>query len=42
MLLDKLSKCLDLITSRCSGALGVLVLTEGFRFMKIYDLGAYK
>ena len=37
-----LSKCLDLVTSRCSGASGILVLTNGFRFMKIYDLGVYK
>ena len=37
-----LSKCLDLITSRCSGASGIFVLTNGFRFIKIYDLGTYK
>ena len=37
-----LSKCLDLITSRCSGASGILVLTNGFRYLKIYDLGNYK
>ena len=37
-----LSKCLDLVTSRCSGASGILVLTNGFRFMKVYDLGIYK
>lgn len=37
-----LSKCLDLVTSRCSGASGIVVLSEGFRFMKIYDLGVYK
>lgn len=37
-----LSKCLDLVTSRCSGASGIFVLTNGFRFIKIYDLGTYK
>lgn len=37
-----ISKCLDLLTSRCSGASGVLVLTKGFRFIKIYDLGLYE
>ena len=37
-----LSKCLDLVTSRCSAASGILILTKGFRFTKIYDLGAYK
>ena len=37
-----LSKCLDLVTSRCSGASGILVLSKGFRFMKIYDLGVYE
>ena len=36
-----LSKCLDLIASRCSGTAGILVLTKGFRYMKIYDLGKY-
>ena len=37
-----LSKCLDLVTSRCSGASGIFILTKGFRFVKIYDLGVYK
>ena len=37
-----LSKCLDLLSSRCSGAVGIILLTNGFRFMKIYDLGRYK
>ena len=36
-----LSKCLDIISSRCSGAAGIFVLTNGFRNMKIYDLGEY-
>ena len=36
-----ISKCLDVIISRCHGAAGVFVLTEGFRNTKIYDLGIY-
>ena len=36
-----LSKCLDIIASRCSGTAGIFVLTNGFRNMKIYDLGVY-
>lgn len=37
-----LSKCLDIITARCSGAVGIFILTEGFRNTKIYDLGVYE
>ena len=36
-----LSKCLDIITSRCSGATGIFILTNGFRNTKIYNLGEY-
>ena len=36
-----LSKCLDIITARCSGAAGVFILTNGFRNMHIYNLGMY-
>ena len=36
-----LSKCLDLIASRCNGTLGILILSDGFRYTKIYDLGFY-
>ena len=36
-----LSKCLDIITARCSGAAGIFILTKGFRNMKIYNLGVY-
>lgn len=36
-----LSKCLDIITARCSGTSGIFVLTNGFRNVKIYDLGFY-
>ena len=37
-----LSKCIDFITCKINGAMGVAIFTEGFRNMKIYDLGAYK
>ena len=37
-----LSKCLDIITSRCSGAAGIFILSKGFRHAKIYNLGIYK
>ena len=36
-----LSKCLDIITSRTSGASGIFVLTKGFRHSKVYFLGTY-
>ena len=36
-----LSKCLDIITSRCSGAAGIFILSKGFRNIKVYDLGLY-
>jgi hypothetical protein len=36
-----LSKCLDIVTARCSGSAGVFILTKGFRHMKIYNLGVY-
>ena len=36
-----LSKCLDIVTPRCNGAVGIFVLTKGFRNMKIYNLGLY-
>ena len=37
-----LSKCLDIVVARCSGAAGVFILTEGFRNVLIYNLGEYK
>ena len=37
-----LSKCLDFVSSRGSGAAGAFILTNGFRNIKIYDLGVYK
>ena len=36
-----LSKCLDIITARCSGTAGIFVLTNGFRNIKIYNLGTF-
>jgi hypothetical protein len=36
------SKCIDMISSKCYGAVGALALTKGFRYKKIYDLGVYK
>ena len=36
-----LSKCLDIATARCSGTAGIFILTDGFRNIKIYDLGVY-
>ena len=36
-----LFNCLDLVTSKGSGAIGIFILTEGFRHIKIYDLGVY-
>ena len=37
-----LSKCLDLIATKCNGTVGILILTKGFRSIKIYDLGLYR
>jgi hypothetical protein len=37
-----LSKCLDFLTARTTGAIGVFVLTKGFRNSKVYNLGYYK
>lgn len=36
-----LSKCLDLIAARCGGTMGTFIITEGFRYTKIYNLGEY-
>ena len=36
-----LSKCLDLIATKCNGTVGLLILSNGFRNTKIYDLGLY-
>ena len=36
-----LSKCLDIISARCSGTVGIFIFSNGFRNSKIYDLGEY-
>ena len=36
-----LSKCLDLVTARCSGATGIYILSNGFRNTKVYYNGQY-
>ena len=36
-----LSKCRDIIVSRTSGSIGAFILTDGFRFNKVYNLGLY-
>ena len=36
-----LSKCLDIITSKTSGTAGVFIMSEGFRHIKVYELGRY-
>ena len=36
-----LSKCLDIIASKNSGAIGMIIMTEGFRNSLFYDLGVY-
>lgn len=37
-----LSKCIDFISAKTNGCLGVLILSNGFRNTKIYNLGYYK
>ena len=36
-----LSKCIDIITARTSGAIGAFIISNGFRNNKIYYLGNY-
>ena len=36
-----LSKCLDIVAARCSGASAIFIITNGFRHAKIYNLGLY-
>ena len=36
-----LSKCIDIISSRASGSIGIFIFKNGFRFSKVYDLGIY-
>ena len=37
-----LSNCIDIITSQTNGFYGAMILSNGFRHSKIYDLGRYK
>jgi hypothetical protein len=37
-----LSKCIDFISARTSGAIGVFILSKGFRNYNVYNLGYYK
>ena len=37
-----LSKCLDFIACRCNGSAVAFILSKGFRFSKVYNLGEYK
>jgi hypothetical protein len=37
-----LSKCLDIISARTSGAAGVFILSKGFRNSLVYYIGDYK
>ena len=36
-----LSKCLDIICARTNGAIGAFILSSGFRYKKVYNLGKY-
>jgi len=36
-----MSRCLDIVTVRCNGAVGIFILTNGFRNIKMYNLGLY-
>ena len=36
-----LSKCIDIILVRGSGAAGVVIISEGFRNSLVYNLGTY-
>ena len=36
-----LSKCIDILSSRTSGASGAFILSEGFRNIKMYYIGDY-
>ena len=37
-----LSKCIDIVTARTGGAIGVFILSNGFRNSKVYYLGFYR
>lgn len=37
-----LSKCIDILSANTSGSIGVFIISKGFRYNKIYNLGKYK
>ena len=37
-----LSKCIDIISARTSGSMGIFILSNGFRNTKVYYLGTYR
>ena len=37
-----LSGCLDILSAKTNGAIGAFILSKGFRYSKVYDLGFYK
>ena len=37
-----LSTCIDIISASTNGLIGAMILSKGFRYSKIYDLGSYK
>lgn len=37
-----LSKCIDIITANTCGSKGIFILSNGFRYSKVYNLGFYK
>ena len=37
-----LSKCIDIISARTSGSMGIFILSNGFRNAKVYYLGTYR
>lgn len=36
-----LANCIDIISSRTSGAIGIFIFKNGFRYSKVYNLGYY-
>ena len=36
-----LSKCIDIVAARCSGAMGAFIFSEGFRESIVYFLGQF-
>ena len=37
-----LSKCIDILSARTFGSKGIFILSKGFRYSKVYNLGYYK